>query len=120
MAGMDGSKYGDVQTVKLLLNHSTINVNMVNDFGNTALILASFYGKGEVVKVLLQCPMTNIVIQEWKGRTALETAREKAHEHEDIRYWKQKYEAIVEMIEHRSELLQEGQSTCPHANKVRT
>ena len=101
---MAASRYGGAQTVKLLLNHPRIDVNMANDFGDTALIIASFWGSVEVVRALLQCPMTDIGIKGWKERTALETAKEKTHK------------GIAESIEHRSELLQRGNSTCPHSD----
>ena len=114
MAGMDGSKYGNVEILKLLLSHSKIHVNLVNFFGKTALILASLNGFVELVKVLLQCSATDIGIKDRNGWTALDWAKEKADK--DIgQYWKQKYEDIVDIIEHRSDLLKKENSTCPHA-----
>ena len=47
------SKKGDAKRVLELLLSGTINVNMVDSYGNTALMLASDYGHTHLVKILL-------------------------------------------------------------------
>jgi len=46
--------YGNVEIVKLLLQHPKIDVNIQNDMGYTALMYATLYKKLEIINFLLQ------------------------------------------------------------------
>ena len=97
------SALSNTQTLKLLLNHPKIDVNTADYYGDTALIKASSWGSVEVVRALLQCPLVDIDIKGWDNKTIVDAAKENGREN------------IVDMIEHRSELLKKENSTCPHA-----
>jgi len=71
---------GHKVVVRLLLEHSDINVNLQNVFRYTALILASSYGHDAVVRLLLEHPDINVNLQNNYGYTALMYASMYGHE----------------------------------------
>merc|ERR1712166_1077028 len=75
------AKDGDIWTVKELLKANT-DVNGVNNQeGTTALMMASFNGHEEVVKVLLKAK-AKVDLQNMYGNTALMAAS--AHGHKEV------------------------------------
>ena len=70
------SQLGHIEIVKLLLTNETINVNLRNDFGNTALILASWNENIEIIKLLLEHETIDVNLQDKNGNTALVWASE--------------------------------------------
>jgi len=69
---------GDLERVKKLLTKRKVDVNEKNEYGSTALILASLNGRIEIVKYLL-ANGANINKQDWNGNTALILASLRGH-----------------------------------------
>ena len=72
-----------VQLMKALQeDHSTIDLNTVNIFGNTPLHLASYMGSLDIVKLLFESKLLNQEMLEAlnnNGQTALDFSKEKGH-----------------------------------------
>lgn len=60
----------NIEKVKELIDYS-IDINTKNSIGDTALLHASWYGKKEIVELLLKQPNININSQNNDGNTAL-------------------------------------------------
>ena len=61
------------------INRGLIKVNLKDNYGKTALMIAAYHGKLEVAKVLLQNG-ANINLQNTNNWTALMFAAEKGHD----------------------------------------
>lgn len=68
---------GDLKAIKKLINK--INVNMKDEYGYTALILAADRGYQNIVEFLLKIPNINVNIQNNRGDTALYEATSSGH-----------------------------------------
>ncbi|OGI11182.1 MAG: hypothetical protein A2Y40_04875 [Candidatus Margulisbacteria bacterium GWF2_35_9] len=63
------AKHGDVETVSELLQ--SVDVNTLNREGCSVLMVASKWGKTEIIDFLLSYPKTNINLKDKEGNTAL-------------------------------------------------
>jgi ankyrin repeat protein len=72
---------GSAASVRLLLQYgqSQISVNLPNNHGSTALLIAAEFGHDEVVKMLLERSEVNVNLQDGDGDTALICAAEFGH-----------------------------------------
>jgi ankyrin repeat protein len=70
---------GNADTVRTLLASSNVDVNGIDDHGNTALIQAARYGHDEVVTTLL-IAKADVKIKNNEGKTALMLASEGGHD----------------------------------------
>lgn len=70
---------GNADTVRTLLASPNVDVNGVDEHGNTALIQASRFGHDEVVTTLL-IAKANVKIKNDEGKTALMLASEGGHD----------------------------------------
>ena len=70
---------GKVKDVRVLLLEKGMDVNQHNEFGMTALMLASFFGHTDAVKSILKHKNLNLNQQTVYGRTALHFASMKGH-----------------------------------------
>ena len=70
---------GNADTVRTLLTSPNVDVNGVDDQGNTALILAARLGHNEVVRALLIAG-ANVRVKNKEGKTALMLAAEGGHD----------------------------------------
>lgn len=70
---------GNADTVKTLLVSPNVDVNGIDDQGNTALIQAARFGHDEVVKDLL-IAKADVTIKNSEGKTALMLAAEGGHD----------------------------------------
>jgi len=59
----ESSRKGYIKTVQHFIDKG-IDVNLQSKYGSTALIIASFYGKNDVVKLLLQHPNIDVNLQD--------------------------------------------------------
>ena len=66
---------GRLQVVRALLNHDGVDVNINNNFGYTALALASMYGKSEVVRALLEHESVDVNFQDTIGNTSWQAVK---------------------------------------------
>jgi ankyrin repeat protein len=72
---LEASEYGHIEIVRMLLQYENINVNALDQFGNTPLMLASMKDRREVVRVLLQHENINVNQKDAKvGLCAIECA----------------------------------------------
>ena len=72
---MNLTKLGSSVGVKMLLYYGVDpDINLVNRYGDTALIIASFYGFHDIIKLLLDRPDIKLNIQNNEGYTALHYA----------------------------------------------
>ena len=70
---------GNADTVKTLLVSPNVDVNGIDDQGNTALIQAARFGHDEVVRDLLVA-RADVTIKNSEGKTALMLAAEGGHD----------------------------------------
>ena len=70
---------GNADTVRTLLASPNVDVNGVDDQGNTALILAARLGHNEVVSMLLLAK-ADVKVKNKEGKTALVLASEGGHD----------------------------------------
>ena len=70
---------GNADTVRTLLASPNVDVNGVDDQGNTALILAARLGHDEVVRTLLLAK-ADVRVKNKDGKTALMLAAEGGHD----------------------------------------
>ena len=70
---------GNADTVRTLLASPNVDVNGIDDHGNTALIQAARFGHDEVVTALL-IAKADVKIQNDEGKTALMLASEGGHD----------------------------------------
>jgi hypothetical protein len=70
---------GNADTVRSLLASPNVDVNGVDDQGNTALILAARFGHNEVVRALLLAK-ADVKVRNKDGKTALMLAAEGGHD----------------------------------------
>jgi len=70
---------GNADTVRTLLTSPNVDVNGVDDQGNTALILAARFGHNEVVRALLLA-QADRKVKNKEGKTALMLAAEGGHD----------------------------------------
>ena len=70
---------GNADTVRALLTSPNVDVNGVDDQGNTALILAGRFGHNEVVRALL-IARADVRVKNNEGKTALMLAAEGGHD----------------------------------------
>jgi len=70
---------GNADTVRSLLASPNVDVNGVDDQGNTALILAARFGHNEVVRALLLAK-ADVKVKNKEGKTALMLAAEGGHD----------------------------------------
>ena len=73
------STNGYTEIVRMLLKIPHIDVNCVNQFGNTALIYASIRGYTEIVRMLLKIPEIDVNHVNQHGNTALILASRYGH-----------------------------------------
>jgi hypothetical protein len=73
------ARSGNVDTVKALLTAPDVNVNGIDEQGNTALIEAARYGHDHVVTVLLMAKADSSA-KNHEGKTALMLATEGGHD----------------------------------------
>ncbi len=76
---LDAAEVGNTEVVIALLGHPDINVNQVDNKGETALYLAASYGHTDVVKVLLSNLDIEVNKANSNGITALQTAINRGH-----------------------------------------
>ena len=62
---------GNIKTVQQLLNSKTININAKDEYGYTALMLASFNDQIEIAKLLLAHKSIDVNVQDKDGYTTL-------------------------------------------------
>ena len=74
------SQWGQAACLRLLLNAQGIDVNKVNNKGQTALWLAVFNNNVECVRLLLNAPGININQPDAAGKSPLDLATEKKHD----------------------------------------
>ena len=74
------SQWGQATCMRLLLNAQGIDVNKVNNKGQTALWLAVFNNNVECVRLLLNAPGININQPDAAGKSPLDLASEKKHD----------------------------------------
>lgn len=74
------SQWGQATCMRLLLNAQGIDVNKVNNKGQTALWLAVFNNNVECVRLLLNAPGININQPDATGKSPLDLASEKKHD----------------------------------------
>jgi len=65
------SANGHIEIVKILLNHSLIDVNAADKYGRTALMMA---GSAEIAQRLVDSPSVDLSIRDCEGQTALDKA----------------------------------------------
>jgi ankyrin repeat protein len=70
---------GNADTVRTILASPNVDVNGVDDQGNTALILAARFGHNEVVRALLLAK-ADVRVKNKEGKTALMLAAEGGHD----------------------------------------
>lgn len=70
---------GNADTVSNLLTAPNVDVNGIDDQGNTALIQAARFGHDEVVRALLLAK-ADVTIKNAQGKTALMLAAESGHD----------------------------------------
>jgi len=70
---------GNADTVRTLLASPNVDVNGIDDQGNTALIQAARFGHNEVVTTLLAA-RADVTIKNNEGKTALMLASEGGHD----------------------------------------
>ena len=70
---------GNADTVRSLLTSPNVDVNGVDDLGNTPLILASRFGHDDVVTALL-IAKADVRVKNKEGKTALMLAAEAGHD----------------------------------------
>jgi ankyrin repeat protein len=70
---------GNADTVRTLLTSPNVDVNGVDDQGNTALILAARFGHNDVVRTLLLAK-ADTKVKNKDGKTALMLAAEGGHD----------------------------------------
>ena len=70
---------GNADTVKTLLVSPNVDVNGIDDQGNTALIQAARFGHDEVVRDLLVAK-ADVTVKNSEGKTALMLAAEGGHD----------------------------------------
>ena len=73
------ARAGNADTVRSLLPSPNVDVNGVDDNGNTALIEAARFGHDDVVTALL-IAKADVKVQNDQGKTALMLAAEGGHE----------------------------------------
>jgi len=72
---LEACEYGHLDIVQMLLAYANVDVNALDQFGNTPLMLASMKDRREVVKVLLKQKNINVNQQDVKvGLCAIECA----------------------------------------------
>jgi ankyrin repeat protein len=69
----------DVIQVKEILNNPKTNPNVQTDWGDTALITASYEGELQIVQAILEHPQTNPNIKNCYGFSALHYASREGH-----------------------------------------
>ena len=77
---LEACKHGYADRVAVLLKSPNVEVNLQNNDGCTALMITSFEGHIEVVRLLLENG-AHIDLQDIKGRSALQHASSKGHLH---------------------------------------
>ncbi len=82
MSLIDFVKNNDIDGVRDFLLNENINVNLQDNFGKTALILASNDNNIEIVKLLLEHENINVNLQDYSENTALKLAS--IYEHIEI------------------------------------
>ena len=73
------ARAGNADTVRLLLGSSNVDVNGVDDYGNTPLIEAARFGHDDVVTALL-IAKADVKAKNDQGKTALMLAAEGGHD----------------------------------------
>ena len=74
----DAVEFGDREYAEILLADPGVNVNAQDLAGTTILMLASYYGHQELVRLILSRG-ADPNLQDKQGRTALRRARESGH-----------------------------------------
>jgi ankyrin repeat protein len=70
---------GNADTVRSILASPNVDVNGIDDYGNTSLIQASRFGHNEVVTALL-IAKADVNVKNDEGKTALLLAAEGGHD----------------------------------------
>jgi serine/threonine-protein phosphatase 6 regulatory ankyrin repeat subunit B len=66
--------------VQELLKHPQTNPNLQDEYGSTALMMASSWGRSQVVQVLLSHPSTDTTLTNKEGQTAWDLAKPEIRE----------------------------------------
>ena len=74
----DAVEFGDREYAETLLNNPDVNVNAQDLAGTTILMLAAYYGHGELVELILTRG-ADPNLRDNQGRTALRRASESGH-----------------------------------------
>lgn len=72
---LDAAIFGDFDVIEKLLEKK-VNVNVRDNVGNTALILASIEGRTEVVEILIKANAKKDILNK-HGKSALDYAKER-------------------------------------------
>ena len=76
---LQAARAGNADTVKALLSSPNVNVNGVDERGNTPLIEAARFGHDDVVTALL-IAKADVNVKNDQGKTALTLAAESGHD----------------------------------------
>ena len=74
LMGVTAISCGHVNILKLLLEQPSIDLNLSDNQGRTALMHATHFGNIEAMKLLLANPSIEVNLEDEKGRTALHYA----------------------------------------------
>jgi|SRR5215213_8289339 len=76
---LQAARAGNADTVKALLTSPNVDVNGVDEYGNTPLIEAARFGHDDVVTALL-IARADVKVKNREGKTALMLAAENGHD----------------------------------------